>query len=237
MRSYVANRTDFHSTIGAINKEFGTDFMLEDIYKVIHERRDVRDEFLPQPLEEAVIKRLLEAAHSAPSVGFQQPWNFLLIRDKKRKNQVKEIFDRAAAEEAKIFNDERRKLYNRLKLQGIVKAPLNLVVTCDRTRDGRTGLGRFHNPQMSAYSCVCAVENLWLAARAENIGVGWVSIYHDDELKELLKIPAEIDIIAYLCIGYVSHFYDSPELEQKGWRKRVPLESLVYHEEWPKGAQ
>ncbi|OLY46423.1 cob(II)yrinic acid a,c-diamide reductase [Bartonella apis] len=237
MRSYVANRTDFHSTIGAINKEFGTDFMLEDIYKVIHERRDVRDEFLPQPLEEAVIKRLLEAAHSAPSVGFQQPWNFLLIRDKKRKNQVKEIFDRAAAEEAKIFNDERRKLYNRLKLQGIVKAPLNLVVTCDRTRDGRTGLGRFHNPQMSAYSCVCAVENLWLAARAENIGVGWVSIYHDDELKALLKIPAEIEIIAYLCIGYVSRFYDSPELEQKGWRKRVPLESLIYHEEWPKGAQ
>ena len=211
--------------------------MLEDIYKVIHERRDVRDEFLPQPLEEAVIKRLLEAAHSAPSVGFQQPWNFLLIRDKKRKNQVKEIFDRAAAEEAKIFNDERRELYNRLKLQGIVKAPLNLVVTCDRSRDGRTGLGRFHNPQMSAYSCVCAVENLWLAARAENIGVGWVSIYHDDELKALLKIPAEIEIIAYLCIGYVSHFYDSPELEQKGWRKRVPLESLIYHEEWPKGAQ
>ena len=237
MRSHVANRTDFHSTIGRIIKEFGTDFMLEDIYKVIHERRDVRDEFLPRPLEEAVITRLLEAAHSAPSVGFQQPWNFLLIRDKKRKNQVKEIFDRAAAEEAKIFNDERRKLYNRLKLQGIVKAPLNLVVTCDRSRDGRTGLGRFHNPQMSAYSCVCAVENLWLAARAENIGVGWVSIYHDDELKELLKIPAEIDIIAYLCIGYVSHFYDSPELEQKGWRKRVPLESLVYQEEWPKNAQ
>lgn len=211
--------------------------MFEDIYKIIHERRDVRDEFLPIPLEDDVIMRLLDAAHNAPSVGFQQPWNFLLIRDKNRKQKVKEIFARAQAEEAKIFDDERQKLYNRLKLQGILKAPLNLVVTCDHSRDGDTGLGRFHNPQMSAYSCVCAVENLWLAARAENIGVGWVSIYHDDELKTLLKIPAHIEIIAYLCIGYVSHFYDSPELEQKGWRKRVPLESLIYQEEWPDTAQ
>ena len=210
--------------------------MFEDIYKIIHERRDVRDEFLPTPLEEDVIMRLLDAAHNAPSVGFQQPWNFLLIREQKRKQQVKEIFARAQAEEAEIFNDERRKLYNRLKLQGILKAPLNLVVTCDRRRDGQTGLGRFHNPQMSAYSCVCAVENLWLAARAENIGVGWVSIYHEDALRKLLKIPQHIEIIAYLCIGYVSHFYDSPELEQKGWRNRVPLESLIYHEEWPEDA-
>lgn len=211
--------------------------MFEDIYKIIHERRDVRDEFLPTSLEEDVIMRLLDAAHNAPSVGFQQPWNFLLIREQKRKQQVKEIFARAQAEEAEIFNDERRKLYNRLKLQGILKAPLNLVVTCDRRRDGQTGLGRFHNPQMSAYSCVCAVENLWLAARAENIGVGWVSIYHEDALRKLLKIPQHIEIIAYLCIGYVSHFYDSPELEQKGWRNRVPLESLIYHEEWPEDAQ
>lgn len=211
--------------------------MFEDIYKIIHERRDVRNEFLPTPLEEDVIMRLLDAAHNAPSVGFQQPWNFLLIREQKRKQQVKEIFARAQAEEAEIFNDERRKLYNRLKLQGILKAPLNLVVTCDRRRDGQTGLGRFHNPQMSAYSCVCAVENLWLAARAENIGVGWVSIYHEDALRKLLKIPQQIEIIAYLCIGYVSHFYDSPELEQKGWRNRVPLESLIYHEEWPEDAQ
>lgn len=211
--------------------------MFEDIYKIIHERRDVRDEFLPTPLEEDVIMRLLDAAHNAPSVGFQQPWNFLLIREQKRKQQVKEIFARAQAEEAEIFNDERRKLYNRLKLQGILNAPLNLVVTCDRRRDGQTGLGRFHNPQMSAYSCVCAVENLWLAARAENIGVGWVSIYHEDALRKLLKIPQHIEIIAYLCIGYVSHFYDSPELEQKGWRNRVPLESLIYHEEWPEDAQ
>lgn len=211
--------------------------MFEDIYKIIHERRDVRDEFLATPLQEDVIMRLLDAAHNAPSVGFQQPWNFLLIRDQNRKHEVKEIFARAQAEEAEIFNDERRKLYHQLKLQGIIKAPLNLVVTCDRSRDGDSGLGRFHNPQMSAYSCVCAVENLWLAARAENIGVGWVSIYHEPALRKLLKIPAHIEIIAYLCIGYVSHFYDSPELEQKGWRKRVPLDHLIFQEEWPESAQ
>lgn len=211
--------------------------MLKDIYKIIHERRDVRDEFLPNALDDDVIMRLLDAAHNAPSVGFQQPWNFLLIRDPQRKQQVKEIFTRAQAEEATIFKDEKRKLYHQLKLEGIVKAPLNIVVTCDKSRDGTTGLGRFHNPQMSAYSCVCAIQNLWLAARAENIGVGWVSIYHESELRALLNIPNHIDIIAYLCVGYVTHFYDSPELELKGWRKRIPLNELIYQEKWPNDAQ
>lgn len=211
--------------------------MLDDIYKIIHERRDVRDEFLPQPLSDDVVMRLLDAAHNAPSVGFQQPWNFILIRDEAIKNQVKDIFTHAQQQEAAIFDDEKKQLYHQLKLQGISKAPLNIVVTCDKSRDGNTGLGRFHNPQMSAYSCVCAVQNLWLAARAENIGVGWVSIYHEPNLRKLLNIPDNIEIIAYLCVGYVSHFYDSPELEQKGWRKRVPLEELIYYEKWPDTAK
>lgn len=211
--------------------------MLEDIYTTIRARRDVRDEFLPTTLEDDVIMRLLDAAHHAPSVGFQQPWNFLLISDAVRKTQVKEIFARAQAEEALIFDDEKQRQYHALKLEGIVKAPLNIVVTCDRARDGTQGLGRFHNPQMSAYSCVCAVQNLWLAARAENIGVGWVSIYHEADLRALLKIPQHIEIIAYLCIGYVSHFYETPELQQKGWRQRVPLEQLIYYETWPDDAQ
>lgn len=204
-----------------------------DIYELLKSRRDVRDEFLPTPLPDHLIMRLLEAAHHAPSVGFQQPWNFILIRDLERRQNVQKIFQKAQAEEATAFDCERQTLYHKLKLEGIVKAPLNIVVTCDESRDGQTGIGRFHNPQMSAYSCVCAIQNLWLAARAENVGVGWVSIYHEAALRELLGIPPSIKIIAYLCLGYVSHFYDRPELEEKGWRQRLKLESLVFDEVWP----
>lgn len=206
--------------------------MLKTIYQLIKQRRDVRDEFLPTPLPEDLILKLLEAAHNAPSVGFQQPWNFLLIQDDKRKKQVQDIFTKACAEEAATFTSDREKLYHQLKLEGITKAPLNMIVTCDKSRDGKTGLGRFHNPQMSAYSCVCAVQNFWLAARSENVGVGWVSIYHEKHLRALFAIPDDIEIIAYLCVGYVSHFYDVPELEQKGWRDRIPLKDLIFHEQW-----
>lgn len=204
-----------------------------DIYRVIATRRDIRSEFLPEPLPEAAIRRLLEAAHHAPSVGFMQPWNFILIRDLEQRKKIQQIFARANEEEAQIFTGERRKLYNSLKLEGIVNAPLNICITCDTERDGHTGLGRYHNPQMAVYSTVCAVQNLWLAARSENIGVGWVSIYREEQLRAVLNIPARIEIIAYLCVGFVSSFYDQPELQQKGWRKRLPLDELIFNEYWP----
>lgn len=205
-----------------------------EIYRVIAARRDVRNEFLPQCVPETAVRRLLAAAHLAPSVGFMQPWNFILIRDRQRRKKVQEIFARAHQEEARIFAGERRRLYDSLKLEGIVKAPLNICVTCDSARDGRSGLGRHHNPQMAVYSTVCAVQNLWLAARSENIGVGWVSIYHEEELRTLLNIPAHITIVAYLCVGFVRFFYDKPELQLKGWRSRLPLEDVIFQEAWPR---
>ncbi|PZX18308.1 cob(II)yrinic acid a,c-diamide reductase [Palleronia aestuarii] len=205
------------------------------VYKAIRTRRDVRDQFLPDPVPGPVLRRILEAAHQAPSVGFMQPWDFLVIRDIDRRRAVREIFARANAEAREMFKEERQGAYGALKLEGIVKAPVNLCVTCDRDRGGQVVLGRTHNPEMDLYSTVCAVQNLWLAARAEGIGVGWVSIYHADELKRLLRIPERIRVIAYLCIGYVDELYERPELEARGWAERMPLDGLIHEEGWPEG--
>jgi len=119
-----------------------------------------------------------------------------------------------------------------LKLEGILKAPLNICITCDRTRGGETVLGRTHQTDMDLYSTVCAVQNLWLAARAEGIGVGWVSIFHETAMKKLLSIPDHVSIIAYLCVGLVKELYDRPELEVKGWRKRLKLDDLIFEGSW-----
>jgi 5,6-dimethylbenzimidazole synthase len=202
------------------------------VYKAIFTRRDVRDQFLPKPVPDNILMRLLDAAHHAPSVGFMQPWNFIVIRDEARKTEIHRAFTRANEEAKFLFSDERQALYASLKLEGILKAPINLCITCDRTRGGKVVLGRTHNHQMDLYSTVCAVQNLWLAARAEGIGVGWVSIYHDQDMRRILGIPDHVEIIAYLCIGYVDELYDTPELEKRGWRKRLPLKELIFEDQW-----
>lgn len=119
-----------------------------------------------------------------------------------------------------------------LKLEDILSAPLNICVTCDRTRGGKVVIGRTHQPEMDLYSTVCAVQNLWLAARAEGIGVGWVSIFHKDDLRAILRIPPHVEIVAYLCLGYVDHLFDQPELAARGWRQRLDLDGLIFEEEW-----
>jgi 5,6-dimethylbenzimidazole synthase len=202
------------------------------VYQAIFSRRDVRGQFLPTPVPDDVLGRLLMAAHHAPSVGFMQPWNFLLVRSDEVKQRVQGVFKEANAEAARMFPDEKREIYSKLKLQGILEAPINLCITCDRTRSGPVVLGRTHMPTMDLYSSVCAVQNLWLAARAEGVGVGWVSIFHEQALQDALGIPHHIVPIAYLCIGYVSHFNDKPELEKAGWLPRLALEELVYFEQW-----
>lgn len=202
------------------------------VYKAIFTRRDVRDQFLPDPVPDEVLKRLLEAAHHAPSVGFMQPWNFITIRSQQVRDQVADAFGRANEEAAKLFPEERQAKYKSLKLEGIRKAPLNICITCDRNRGGKVVLGKTHNSSMDLYSTVCAVQNLWLAARAEGIGMGWVSIFHDADLKSILGIPDRIEIVAYLCLGYVDELYEQPELEVKGWNRRLPLEELIFAERW-----
>ncbi|OWZ92967.1 5,6-dimethylbenzimidazole synthase [Sinorhizobium sp. LM21] len=204
----------------------------EAVYRAIETRRDVRDEFLPAPLPDDLILRLLAAAHSAPSVGFMQPWNFVLVRAEETRERVWQAFRRANDEAALMFEAEQQAKYRALKLEGIRKAPLSICVTCDRTRGGAVVLGRTHNPQMDVYSTVCAVQNLWLAARAEGVGVGWVSIFHEAEIKALLGIPDHIEIVAWLCLGYVDRLYQQPELAVKGWRQRLPLDELVFEDGW-----
>jgi 5,6-dimethylbenzimidazole synthase len=202
------------------------------VYRAIFTRRDVRSQFLPAPLADDEIARMLLAAHNAPSVGFMQPWSFLLIRDQDRKAAVKTLFEKANAEAQTQFGSHERQIYSRLKLEGITCAPLNICVTCDRNRAGPVVLGRTHVLETDLYSTVCAVQNLWLAARSEGIGVGWVSIYHEAELKALLGIPQEQVIVAYLCIGRVAEIYDGPELAAKGWRQRLDLNELIHFDAW-----
>ncbi|GEO83133.1 MULTISPECIES: 5,6-dimethylbenzimidazole synthase [Alphaproteobacteria] len=206
----------------------------EAVYRAIHTRRDVRDQFLPDPLPEDVIARMLAAAHAAPSVGFMQPWNFLLIRDAARREAAWRIFSKANDEAAEMFSNERRDSYRKLKLEGIRKAPLGICVTCDPTRGGAVVLGRTHNLRMDSYSTVCAIQNFWLAARVEGVGVGWVSIFHQHDMRALLGIPEHVEVMGWFCVGYVDRLYDQPELALKGWLQRLPLEQLIFEEVWGK---
>jgi 5,6-dimethylbenzimidazole synthase len=175
---------------------------------------------------------MLEAAHHAPSVGFMQPWNFITIREQADRDRIWQAFSSANDEAVGMFPKSRQSKYKSLKLEGIRKAPLNICVTCDRARNGDVVLGRTHNPNMDLYSTVCAVQNLWLAARAEGIGMGWGSIFRDSDLKGILEIPSQIEIVAYLCLGYVDQLYLRPELEVKGWNKRMRLDDLVFEGKW-----
>lgn len=202
------------------------------VYKTIFARRDVRRDFKPDPIPDAVLQRILNAAHHAPSVGFMQPWDFILVRSEATRRQLKAAFEQANAEGAAQFEGERRAQYRALKLEGILEAPLGVCVTCDRSRNGPVVLGRTTMPEMDLYSTVCAVQNLWLAARAENIGMGWVSIIHPDALHRILAIPEHIVPIAYLCLGYVGAFAERPDLERAGWLQRAPLEVHIHHEAW-----
>ncbi|MEI2387645.1 5,6-dimethylbenzimidazole synthase [Breoghania sp. JC706] len=202
------------------------------VYRAIHERRDVRGQFLPHPIDDDALARILGAAHAAPSVGFSQPWNFILVRDPGVRAAVRQAFERANAEAGAMFQGERRALYPRLKLQGIDEAPLNICVTCDRERDGPVVLGRTHDADTDLYSTVCAVQNLWLAARAEGIGVGWVSIFHGEDLGRILALPDHVVPVAYLCLGHVRELYEVPELQLAGWGRRQPLQDLVFTDRW-----
>jgi 5,6-dimethylbenzimidazole synthase len=212
-----------------------TQFSAEEkraIYRAIYERRDVRSNFLPDPVPDDVLQRILDAAHHAPSVGFMQPWDFIVIRDQSIRREVHENFEHANRQAAAIYAGEKRNLYDSLKLAAIVEAPMNLCVTCDHRRTKGAGLGRQSNPSTDVYSTVCAVQNLWLAARAESLGVGWVSILDTEALKATLQIPSEVTPVAYLCIGYVSEFGTLPELEKRGWEHREALANLIHYDRW-----
>lgn len=203
----------------------------EGVYQAIARRRDMRH-FLPAPISNEVLARILNAAHHAGSVGYMQPWNFMLVRDHATRQSVHAHVHAERLRAADNFEGERKTKYLSLKLEGILDAPVNLCVTCDPTRFGPVVLGRNTIRETDIYSTCCAIQNLWLAARAEGVGVGWVSIFKPTELRRILAIPEHIIPIGYLCVGYVSEFPEKPMLETTGWLPHAPLESLVFCDQW-----
>ncbi len=194
----------------------------------------------PAPPDDTLM-RILGAAHRAPSVGLMQPWRFIVIRDRAVREAVHANFLRANQAAQQVYEGERGEQYSALKLEGILEAPQNICVVCDSESAQGHRLGRHTMRETAVYSAVCAVQNLWLAARAEGVGVGWVSILDPDLLQQTLHIPDGITPVAYLCIGYVDRFAPEPELERSGWERRAPLESVLrserYDASWKPGEQ
>ncbi|MQA07432.1 MAG: 5,6-dimethylbenzimidazole synthase [Pseudonocardiaceae bacterium] len=201
-------------------------------YDVLERRRDVRAEFTGEPVDDDVLRRILSAAHAAPSVGMSQPWDFVLVRDDDTKTRfqrhVRERRDRFAS----TLDPERATTFSRIKIEGILESTLSVVVTYDANRGAPAVLGRHTIADTGLYSVCLAIQNLWLAATAEGLGVGWVSFFEEPYLRELLAIPQRVRPIAWLCLGPVARLQEMPDLERHGWRSRLPLESVVHHERY-----
>ncbi|VAW12683.1 Cobalamin biosynthesis protein BluB @ 5,6-dimethylbenzimidazole synthase, flavin destructase family [hydrothermal vent metagenome] len=202
------------------------------VYRAIFERRDIRQEFISKEIPEEVLNRILTAAHHAGSVGFMQPWNFIVVKSSSIRQRVKDMFEKENEIASQNYTKDKQKLYKSLRLEGIMESELNLCITCDSHRGGEYVIGRNTIVETDIFSTCCAVQNLWLAARAEGVGVGWVSIVDNEILKKILEIPKNIKPIAYLCLGYVSNFPKKPLLEKIGWRKRLNLEKLIFKDVW-----
>lgn len=186
-------------------------------------RRDVRSQFTGEPINPAVLGRILAAAHAAPSVGMSQPWDFVLISD----SGVRRKFRDHVLEEREVFNrslsEEQRSTFKGIKIEGILESTLSVVVTYDPARGSPAVLGRHAIADAGTFSVCLAIENLWLAATAESIGVGWVSFYKEEFLAELVALPRSVRPLAWLCLGPVSHFEKIPDLERLDWQARRPL--------------
>lgn len=202
------------------------------MYRAVELRRDMRH-FRPDPVAEEVLERLLQAAHLAPSVGFMQPWRFVRITDRDLRRAVHALVDRERLRTADELG-ERRGEFLRLKVEGILDCGELLVVALMDGRERYT-FGRRTLPEMDVASAACAIQNMWLTARAEGLGLGWVSIFDPDALAELLGMPEGARPLAVLCLGHVDEFYERPMLEQQGWDQRRPLTDLVGENRWPEG--
>jgi 5,6-dimethylbenzimidazole synthase len=209
-----------------------TSTLSSDLYDVIARRRDVRAEFSDEPLDPAALERVLQAAHSAPSVGHSQPWDFVLVRDEQTRASFQEHVATERATYAASLPEERQQTFARIKVEGIRESALGVVITYDPDRGGTQVLGRHAIDDAGLYSTCLAIQNLWLAATAEGLGVGWVSFYREEFLSDLLGIPGRIRPIAWLCLGPVTHLEEVPDLERHGWRQKRPLSEAIHHEKY-----
>ena len=201
------------------------------VYEAIFRRRDKRS-FKPDPIPDEVLARILYAANEAGSVGFMQPWDFILIQDQQTREQIRSHVDDERLRAADGFEGERQDTYLKLKLEGIVESPINICVTCDRKRFGPAVLGRNTILEADIFSTVAAVQNMWLAGRAEGVGIGWVSLLRNEFLSELFGLPEQVLPVAYLCVGYPKAFGSRPTLEVKKWLPRIPFAEQVYEDGW-----
>ncbi|WP_278263354.1 5,6-dimethylbenzimidazole synthase [Nocardia sp. AG03] len=200
------------------------------VYDAIRLRRDVRAEFTGEPVDDDTLWRILDAAHRAPSVGNSQPWDFVVVR---RAETLRRFADHVADKRVE-FRDalpaERAETFDPIKIEGVVESGTGIVVTHDDRRGGPQVLGRATVPETGVYSTVLAIQNLWLAATAERVGVGWVSFYDPEFLAELVALPAGIRPVAWLCVGPVREFQRVPDLERFGWRCGRALTEAVHYE-------
>jgi 5,6-dimethylbenzimidazole synthase len=202
------------------------DAFRERLRELILWRRDVR-RFRPDPLPDGVVERLLEQASLAPSVGLSQPWRFVLIEAALRRAAVRVGFERCNADALASYAGERAQRYARLKLAGLDAAPVHLAVFADRGTAQGHGLGRRTMPEMAEYSAVMAIHTLWLVARAEGLGLGWISILDPAEVTRILEVPAEWIFLGYFCLGYPESDEATPELQRQGWEQRRPWQEFV----------
>ncbi|WP_407676100.1 5,6-dimethylbenzimidazole synthase [Prauserella sediminis] len=202
-------------------------------YALCGRRRDVRGQFTGEPVDDAVLRRILGAAHAAPSVGLSQPWDFVLVRDRNTREAFREHVATERDTFARELSGEDAATFSKIKIEGILESTLSVVVTYDPDRGSPAVLGRHAIADAGLYSVCLAIQNLWLAATAEGLGVGWVSFYREPVLRELLGIPERVRPVAWLCLGPVTHLEQTPDLERHGWRTRLPLDAVVHAERYP----
>jgi 5,6-dimethylbenzimidazole synthase len=203
-----------------------------ELYDAIHRRRDVRAEFTGAPIPSDVLERVLAAAHAAPSVGLSQPWDFILVRDARLRRAFHDHVQDERDVFARTLRGDAAERFARIKIDGVLESTLSVVVTYDAARGGPAVLGRHAIADAGLYSVCLAIQNLWLAATAEDLGVGWVSFYREAFLRELLGTPVDVRPVAWLCLGPVSRLRSVPDLERHGWRQRRALEAAVHHDRW-----
>jgi 5,6-dimethylbenzimidazole synthase len=202
------------------------------LYATIFRRRDVRGQFSDESLDDATLAKVLAAAHAAPSVGLSQPWDFVVVRDRETRERFRaHVLDERQAFAASLAG-ERAERFAGIKIEGILEAACGVVVTYDSSRGSPDVLGRHAIADAGLYSVCLAIENLWLAATAEDLGVGWVSFYREPWLAELLGIPAGVRPVAWLCVGPVTHLEETPDLERVGWRSRLDLAAVSHRDRW-----
>ncbi|NOQ36576.1 MAG: 5,6-dimethylbenzimidazole synthase [Methylococcaceae bacterium] len=212
-----------------MNKHRFKETELTGVYRAIAERRDMRH-FLPDAVDPEILARLLKAAHQAGSVGLMQPWRFIRITNRQVREDIYQLVEQERVETAKALG-EREDEFMKLKVEGVLECGELLVVALPNNREKHV-FGRRTLPEMDIASTACAIQNLWLAARAEGLGLGWVSLFEPDALAKLLNMPAGSRAIAILCLGHVEAFYKKPMLELENWAQARPLEEFVSENSW-----